>query len=220
MIRTYVIPRLGVAVFMALAPLSQAAWGQAKNSPYYHFQLDGNVSYMSMQGSGSNGSSGSPGGGFTLGYRATRRFLVESGVDFRYGNLFPEISATAQDSSGKQTPATITDHTLFVPIGGRVLFPLQHERVLLSAGGGAGLVHNYQKAVGGGNQIDCNGFCTSQTAAGPYETVQALFLLDKRSHFGVGFGARFAQVSLKGGSLDSIHRNNWLQVAATISCRF
>jgi hypothetical protein len=56
---------------------------------------------MNAQGGSSNSSSGSPGGGFTLGYRATRHFPVESGVDFRYGNLFPEVSATAQDSSGK-----------------------------------------------------------------------------------------------------------------------
>jgi hypothetical protein len=220
MIHTHVLPRLRVAVLIALVPLSQAAWGQAKETPYYRFQLDGNAGYMSMQGGSSNGSSSSPGGGFTLGYRATRHFLVESGVDYRYGNLFPELSATAQDSSGKESSATITDHTLFVPIGGRAVFPLQHERVLLSAGGGAGVVRNYEKAVGGGNQIDCNGFCTSHTSAGPYETVQVLFVLDKRGHLGAGFGARFSQVKLMGGPSDSIERNNWLQVTGTISFRF
>jgi hypothetical protein len=220
MIHTFVLPRSGAVVLIATGLLIPAAWCQGKDSPYYRFQLDGNAGYMSTQGGNSSGSSASPGGGFTVGYRAVRHFMVESGVDFRYGNLFPETAAIAQDSSGKQSSATITDHTLFVPIGGRAVLPLQHGRVLLSAGGGVGVVHNYEKAVGGGSQIDCNGFCTSHTTAGPYETVQALFLLDKRGHFGAGFGARFAEVKIKGGALDSIERNNWLQLTGTISCRF
>jgi hypothetical protein len=224
-------PRLGVAALIALVPLSQAVWGQAKDSTYYRFELDGNAGYTTMQGGGSSGSNGAAGGGFTMGYRATKHIMVESGVDYRYGNLFPEVAATAQDSSGKQSSATITDHTVFVPIGGRALFPFQHERVVLSAGGGAGVFHNFQNAVGGGNAIDCNGFCRSQTAVGPYETVQALFMLDKRGHIGAGFGARFSQVTLKGVSYSTVpmtgapisqtvERHNWLQVTASISFRF
>jgi len=210
--------RPAAVALVSFALLVPCAWSQSGDS-YYHFQLEGNLGYMRVQGSAPWSPVSSPGGGFTFGYRPTRHFLVESGLEYLNSALFPETDAVAEDSKGNTKSAKITDHTVFIPIGGRVVLPLQHERVLLSAGGGVGIVKNFERAVGDG-QIDCNGYCTSRNTTGPYETVNALFMFDKAGHFGAGMGARFSQVKLTGGPWDEVERKNWLEVTGTMTFRF
>jgi len=184
------------------------------------FQLDATVGYA-RAGSDAIGdsSTGSAGGGFGMSYRFKKHFLAESGMDYLGAHMFPETAAITQ--SGKD--ATITDHTVFVPLGARVVLPFNKERVLISAGGGLGIVHNYEVATGSG-QIDCNGFCQSKTASGLYERAQLLFALDHSGHLGVGVTGTYSQAPIQSGDYTVFgggfaERKNWFMLSAAFIFR-
>jgi|GEM_PF-686850 len=137
---------------------------------------------------------------FGYGYRFTRLFQAEGGVQFAFGaanNQNSEITNLGTVQGG--------DHEIMVPLGGRLYIPQPLKRIEISAGGGAMYLH-YTETISSSNtgysgysgyQNYCYS-CTSRGGWGGYGLANVNYFLDSNHTFRVGTTVQYISASTNG----------------------
>ncbi len=146
------------------------------------------------------------------GYRFHRNLQADVGMDAVFGAAkVRDFLATGFGD------LRIRDYQLMVPFGARAILPLEHDRFLISAGGG-GVYLRYTELLHQPSsffRIDCP-VCSSRDGWGYYGLVGANVVLDRARHFRVGVTTKVYQGHTKGDPLGFVPplktRDRWVNV--------
>src|SRR5579862_8526661 len=190
-----------------------AGFGFAQDTDYHHNNFIVGVGPAIPVGSTTNYLNTAPLFNFGYGYRFSRLFQADAGLQIAFGaanNQNAEITNFGPVQGG--------DHEFMVPLGGRVYIPQPFKRFELSAGGGAAYLH-YSETVpsnGGVYSIGCYS-CTSRGGWGGYGIANVSYFLDENRNFRVGTMLQFINASTNGqavGNVPSIGTtDHWLNLS-------
>jgi hypothetical protein len=160
---------------------------------------------------------------FAYGYRFSRLFQADAGVQMAFGaahNQNPEITGYGAVQGG--------DHEFMIPLGGRVYIPQPYERLSLSAGGGAAYLHYSETASSGntgygGYATGCYS-CTSRGGWGGYGLGNVSYYLDSNRFFHVGTTIQYVVASTNGPAVGNVPAfkttDHWLNVVFEFGVSF
>jgi hypothetical protein len=157
---------------------------------------------------------------FGYGYRFSRYLQLDAGMQTVFG------AGRVRDFI--ETPLTISrirDFQFFFPVGGRVIFPVANEKLLIYGGGG-GAYMRYSEMIRQPSdfiRIDCP-VCAARDGWGYYALAGASVALDARRLFRLGGTTRMYQGHTDGpglGTLPAIRtKDRWLNISAEFSVTF
>lgn len=168
-------------------------------------------------------------GGFSMGVRPIRYLQADAvGIDFMgsfngYGNRTSTFTCVS-GCTGSTTFKIGTTNGL-VTTGGRLVLPLFHGKMTLSAGGGYSWLRAFEHADTTGAEASCSS-CRSVTGRGPYEMGEIMYF--PNPHLGIGLRVRNAQIQSTGLTPDGVfshlylgttYRDQFLQIGGVISIR-
>ena len=174
-------------------------------------------------------------GGFSMGMgvRAMRHLQIDPfnlsilGDFGKWGQHTASFTCVSGCTTQVVTTRTISSVSLLVTTGARVVWPVFHERLLLSAGGGFAALSSFQRAQAGGNeQVQCT-TCQSVSGHGPTGVAEVLYMFQK--HIGVGLHVRYVNIGssgltlaseISGGLVGTKYRDGFFLTGAEISLRF
>jgi hypothetical protein len=174
-----------------------AASAPAQSFPRYDFTLSGGTGTCLGQCYGPEDTS--PSLGATGGVRITPGIELEAGV-------FATINPLAQecDRFGCLTPSS---NFIWVPFGVRFIFPIAHDRLEFSAGGG-GLFDHFSTSA----PLDFAGY--DYSGFGGYVKASLALALDRHKHFWFGVTPR-ANLANSGN-----YRDRWFLITGDLGVRF
>ena len=178
--------------------VASMAFGQEE---FHHHNVTAGLGAAIPVGSSTNYLNAAPLVSFGYGYRFTRLFQADAGVQFAFGaanNQNPEITDFGAMRGG--------DHEYMIPLGGRVYIPQPFTRIEVSAGGGTMYLH-YSETIssntGYGYQNYCYS-CTSRGGWGGYGTANVSYFLDSNRTFRIGTTVQYISASTNGGAVANI----------------
>ncbi len=186
-------------VLLGLISVASMAFGQ---DDFKHHNFMVGFGAATPTGSSTNYLSAAPLLSFGYGYRFTRLFQAEGGMQLAFGaanNQNPEITDFGTVRGG--------DHEFMVPLGGRIYIPQPLSRIEISAGGGAMYLH-YSETISSntgysGYQNYCYS-CTSRGGWGGYGLGNVNYFLDSNHTFKVGATVQYVSASTNGGAVANI----------------
>jgi hypothetical protein len=164
----------------------------------------------------------SPGLGVGYGYRFLEYFQAEAGYELLFGaarvrDFLPTFYGNLR----------IRDYQHFLPYGGRVIVPIDGDRIQLFAGGG-GIYMRYSERVRQpfaqqGLTFDCD-VCAARDGTGYYGLVGGNVALDRSQLFRVGVTARFVRGETSGEPIGSVParttEDRWTNIFFTFGIQF
>lgn len=211
---------------LALVPLAAAAavlCGPARLSaqdwhPKHNFTLGAGAALP--RGEVNEWFSGSPGAGFSYGYRFHRYFQADAGLDVGFGAA--DVRDYLDTGFG---PLRIRDREYFVPLGGRVIAPFAGGRILVSGGGGAAWMRYAEglRQINDYYKLDCPP-CTARSGWGYYVLGNVSFFLNAGQNFRVGFTNKVYRGHTEGEPLGDLPgrrtKDNWLKLYGELGFSF
>lgn len=164
----------------------------------------------------------SPGVGIGYGFRFHEYFQAEAGYEVLFGAA--RVKDFLPTAFGD---LRIRDYQHFFPYGGRVVVPIQNERIQLFAGGG-GIYMRYSERVRQpfaqqGFQFDC-AVCSARDGTGYYGLVGGTVALDQSQVFRVGVTSRFVRGETSGEPIGAVParttEDRWTNIYFTFSVNF
>lgn len=159
---------------------------------------------------------------FGFGYRPFRYFQADAGLD----TVFHAAGVRDfQDTIIGRLK--IRDNELMVPLGGRAILPLVHDRIELFGGVGAIYLH-YAESVevpGGGSDssFKCQ-TCRSRSGWGSYAVAGVNVAVEHSRHFWVGVESRLIHGKTNGDPLGAVPpletQDTWINTAGFFKVRF
>ena len=188
-------------VFIVLGWISLASMAFGQDEFQHHNVMFGVGAAVPM-GSSTNYLSSAPLISFGYGYRFTRLFQADAGIQFAFGaanNQNAEITDYGTVQGG--------DHEVMVPLGGRIYIPQPFKRLEVSAGGGTMYLH-YSETISSntgfsGYQNYCYS-CTSRGGWGGYGMANVSYFLDSNRIFKIGATAQYISASTNGAAVADI----------------
>jgi hypothetical protein len=154
------------------------------------------------------------------GYRFHPNFQADFGFDTVFG------SANVRDFVDTFVGyRRIRDFQYFLPVGGRVILPLAHGRLLFHGGGG-GAYMRYQEQISQPNEyirLDCPD-CAARSGWGYYATAGFSVFLDREHRFRFGIAPKIYRGHTDGGPLGNVPairtRDHWVNVMGEFGISF
>lgn len=153
------------------------------------------------------------------GYRFKRYFQADLGFDMVFGAA--HVRDYLETDFG---PLRIRDRQFFVPLGGRAILPLFHERLLFSGGGG-GAYMRYSELLHQPSdyfKIDCP-VCLTRDGWGYYALAGADLFLDRSHMFRLGGVVKSYRGHTEGQNLAGVPRrttDRWLNILGEVGFSF
>jgi hypothetical protein len=187
-----------VVIVLGWISLASMAFGQDE---FQHHNVMVGVGAAIPTGSSTSYLNTAPLISFGYGYRFTRLFQADAGVQFAFGaanNQNAEITDFGTVQGG--------DHEIMVPLGGRIYIPQPFKRIEVSVGGGTMYLH-YSETIssnaGYGYQNYCYS-CTSRGGWGGYGMANVSYFLDSNHIFRVGTTVQYISASTNGAAVADI----------------
>lgn len=196
-----------------------AAFGQEENELHHH-NLDVGIGPGIPTGVSRSYLGTAPMIGVHYGYRITRLFQADAGLQIAWGAAGGNQTSVLTDLG----PVQGGDHEWMFPLGGRLIVPQPFRKIELALGGGEAYLHYSETAPSNGYyQTNCYS-CTSRGGWGPYGLASLSYFLDSSQIFRVGTTVQYISGSTNGqavGNVPGIHTaDHWLNVTFRFGLSF
>jgi hypothetical protein len=203
---------LGI-VFLYVPALFAADW-----HPKHNFSLLAGAALP--RGEVNSFLSESPDVGVSYGYRFSRYFQADAGLDVGFGAA--DVHDFLETGFGF---IRIRDREYFVPMGGRVIAPFAGGRILVSAGGGAAWMRYAEglKQISEYYRFDCPS-CTARSGWGYYVLGNVSVFLNSGHNFRVGVTNKIYRGHTEGEQVGPVPsrrtKDHWLKLHGELGFSF
>ncbi len=156
----------------------------------------------------------------SYGYRFLRYFQADAGLDTVFG-----AGGVRDFYESPLGPLRIRDYQFLIPVGGRAILPVFHERLLLFGGGG-GAYLRYAELIRQPSdyyRVDCP-VCGARSGWGYYALLGANAFVDRYRHFRLGVNGKVYRGHTKGDPLGFVPgirtRDQWVQIYGELGFSF